>query len=466
MRKFTYSDAKSHKFWHIELSGSSFTVTYGRQGTAGTSQTKTFPDAATARKEHDKLVAEKVKKGYVEQGGAPPAAGSMRDALEAAIVANPDDLASHMAYADWLHDQGDPRGEFVQVQLALEAPNTPTKERKALETKEKALREAHQRRWLGSLAEPLLDGTIDGEKPEDEPRVTFAFRRGWLDALRIDYFGCALLRVVARAAEMRTVRALHLVTNAYEEEWDPGPDIPDDADMPGCHPLAACDHLGNVCTFILGEVEDEEYPNCHTVGEGAVAAIKKMPRLGELRLLAHYVDTDDLFGLRTLATLRVLQVYHSTHYPLKKLGANPSLANLTTLLCHPHAADEGEAYIRLDGLRAITRSKHLKSLTHLQLRLADFGDAGVEEIVSSGVLKRLRRLDLRGGRISDDGARLLAECPEAKDLEHLDLTGNCLTAAGVAALQATVPGLVATDQWAPTGDPYRDSHYLYWGDIE
>ncbi len=38
----TYQDDKSDKFWNIEASGKSFTVTYGKAGTAGTSQTKTF----------------------------------------------------------------------------------------------------------------------------------------------------------------------------------------------------------------------------------------------------------------------------------------------------------------------------------------------------------------------------------------------------------------------------------------
>jgi predicted DNA-binding WGR domain protein len=68
MRTFEFKDAKSNKFWNIELSGSSFTVTFGRIGTGGQTQTKTFPSDAAAKKEHDKLVAEKLKKGYVETG--------------------------------------------------------------------------------------------------------------------------------------------------------------------------------------------------------------------------------------------------------------------------------------------------------------------------------------------------------------------------------------------------------------
>lgn len=37
-----FKDGKSDKFWNVEVSGKSFTVTYGKTGTAGTSQTKTF----------------------------------------------------------------------------------------------------------------------------------------------------------------------------------------------------------------------------------------------------------------------------------------------------------------------------------------------------------------------------------------------------------------------------------------
>ncbi len=50
----------------------------------------------------------------------------MREAFEQAIREGPDDLASHAACADWLQEQGDPRGEFIRVQLALEDGGRPT----------------------------------------------------------------------------------------------------------------------------------------------------------------------------------------------------------------------------------------------------------------------------------------------------------------------------------------------------
>jgi len=45
-------------------------VRFGRTGTTGQSQSKTFPDEARAKREVDNLVAEKVKKGYLEKESA------------------------------------------------------------------------------------------------------------------------------------------------------------------------------------------------------------------------------------------------------------------------------------------------------------------------------------------------------------------------------------------------------------
>lgn len=73
MRRFEYVEGTSNKFWCIELQGASFVVTFGRMGTAGQTQTKSFDSPDLAHAEHDKLILEKVKKGYAEVGaGASP----------------------------------------------------------------------------------------------------------------------------------------------------------------------------------------------------------------------------------------------------------------------------------------------------------------------------------------------------------------------------------------------------------
>ncbi len=67
-RRFEYKDEKSAKFWEIQVLGNSFTVRYGKIGTDGQAQTKEFADAATAEKQAEKLIAEKIGKGYQEIG--------------------------------------------------------------------------------------------------------------------------------------------------------------------------------------------------------------------------------------------------------------------------------------------------------------------------------------------------------------------------------------------------------------
>jgi predicted DNA-binding WGR domain protein len=70
MPRYEFSEGSSNKFWEINLSGKSFTTTYGKIGTSGQTTIKTYKDNAEAKKEYDKLVAEKTKKGYELSDGA------------------------------------------------------------------------------------------------------------------------------------------------------------------------------------------------------------------------------------------------------------------------------------------------------------------------------------------------------------------------------------------------------------
>lgn len=66
-KSFEFSDDKSNKFWSVETSGSQLTIRFGKTGTDGQTQTKSFADAETCEKEAEKLIREKTKKGYAEQ---------------------------------------------------------------------------------------------------------------------------------------------------------------------------------------------------------------------------------------------------------------------------------------------------------------------------------------------------------------------------------------------------------------
>jgi uncharacterized protein (TIGR02996 family) len=468
VRTFEFNDGKSQKFWNIALKGSAFTVTYGRMGAKGQTQTKTFKDAAKAQAAHDKLVAEKLAKGYVETTAGTTATPTAK-VLENALSANPDDLAAHAAYADWLTQQGDPRGEFIQVQLALEDASCSAKERKQLQGREKDLLQKHRSEWLGDLAEYLRTTSATGWAIS-HGTADYEFSRGWLDSLRIPELTVNFARVLVKAPQARLLRRLAIEeVVAFQEpgEFEPGPDVPENCYYPAAWLLARSPHLGNVRVFQLGENPGEDLGGglrCRTNGEAAVDLAKKMPLLEELLLFAHAVPLEQLFSLKTLNRLRVLQVYHCHHYPLERLARNPALGRLTHLLLFPHALepnDPEEAYITLKGVRAVVNSSHLTSLTHLRLGLTDMGDAGCEAIIRSGILRRLKVLDLRHGRVTDEGARLLAACPDLRNLELLNLYRNALTDEGIRALRAVGIKLDAGDQHA-----VDDTEYLIEGDWE
>ncbi len=81
MQRYEFSEGSSNKFWQIAREGATLRVAFGKIGTAGQAQVKELGSESAAIAEHDKLVKEKTKKGYVLVGDAP--------ATAAAAVAKP-----------------------------------------------------------------------------------------------------------------------------------------------------------------------------------------------------------------------------------------------------------------------------------------------------------------------------------------------------------------------------------------
>ena len=213
MRTFVFTDDKSNKFWNIDLRGTSFTVIFGKVGTKGQTQVKDFPDEVAARKAHDKLVAEKVGKGYIETTTRRTPASPLLVALEEALTENPDDMAAHSAYADYLMEQDDPHGEFVQMQLALEDPSRSATERTRLQERANELLKQHARQWMGDVGRFLVGDWSGADKP-----FHYEFRRGWLDLLRVLPAPDAIFASLARSPEARLLRRLEVV---YDMRYHP-----------------------------------------------------------------------------------------------------------------------------------------------------------------------------------------------------------------------------------------------------
>ena len=65
-RRFEFIGGNSAKFWEITQQGNTVSVCYGRLGAAGQQQNMNFQDRPSARKYAEKLIAQKLAKGYVE----------------------------------------------------------------------------------------------------------------------------------------------------------------------------------------------------------------------------------------------------------------------------------------------------------------------------------------------------------------------------------------------------------------
>jgi uncharacterized protein (TIGR02996 family) len=357
-------------------------------------------------------------------------APSLRQALEAAVVANPDDLAAHSAYADYLTEQGDPRGEFIQIQLALEQASGPDRDR--LREREETLWMQHIETWVGDL-EAAFAGRAD---------ISIRFRRGWLDEIEVGTMRQDLAEQLARVPEIRLLRRLAVVNAdlpeldravAYQTHVLAGVAWFDPDEEVALEPLLASPYLGNVRSFQLGDADHER---CD-VGDGPVAGlIEKMPHLEELRLFLWRLEEAERIFAGPLPHLRLLHVGGVFDYPLAALAQNASLAALADLMIQP-AAPDGHSKLLPDGYIELIQSPHLTALRHLRLRFLLAGDYACEAIVESGLLARLRTLELQYSQITDAGAALLARSPDLPRLEKLDLAGNHLTDEGINLLRRT-----------------------------
>ena len=64
LKRYEVVEGGSRKFWEIGQEGSTLTLRYGRLGTQGQTLVKHFPDEPRAKRELEKLTAEKLNKGY------------------------------------------------------------------------------------------------------------------------------------------------------------------------------------------------------------------------------------------------------------------------------------------------------------------------------------------------------------------------------------------------------------------
>ncbi len=373
-RELVYMDAKSSKFWNIEVSGNTHTVKYGRIGADGQSLTKTFADAVAAQKDADKLLNEKLGKGYVDAAASGiSAAGATRsDAGEIPLIAfssinRQDEISANAS-------------TFIGKRVADYEPEKPAKAdvvyrfRSDWENNEVIPNLEH---FLATPAAAETTGLILGAWHGDDSELTPE------EVIKV------LVNGKDRLLKLAAIYVGDIVSEENEMSW-----------------INQCD-----LSPLL-----QAFPQLQMLrSRGGQGLALKTPEHGKLRALAMETGGMDVSVIRSVCTsnfpnLEYLELWLGT----EEYGANHTVADLQPIL-------SGNLFPKLKylGLRNCERADELASV-----------------VVNSPLLKRIETLDLSLGVLTDEGARSLLMLPLNTTLKKLNLHYNFITADLVKQLKA------------------------------
>lgn len=410
MPRYELREGTSAKFWEIERDGSDVVTRWGRIGTDGQSKTKGFDSEDAAEAELAKMTRLKLKKGYKEVVAAEP--GAVNDALEAQLLADPDDREAAAVYADWLTEQGDPRGELARLQLQGDEEGAA------------GFIEANKQALLGPLLAAAHETTGEvgwGDEARTQRALEIGWQFGWHRALRVclpDYDAEAnpleILHEALAHPGSRFLQELTLGCFDFEGEnfYKTALETISESPRPALKRLFVGDFIQEECEVSWSGAGGfgrlwEAAPNLEslTIHAGDIALTSlDAPKLREL-----VVESGGLSGsaLQTIAAAEL-----------------PELERLELWL----GTEDYEGSTELAMLAPILAGKKLPKLKHLMLGNCDYQDEIARAVVGAAILPQLETLSLAMGTMIDGegGEALLAGAGSFAHLERLDLSGNHL----------------------------------------
>jgi len=315
-----------------------------------------------------------------------------------AILADPDDDAPRLIYADWLDENGDAdRAEFIRLQVQLARLSHSDPDWGPLSARSHELKQARYMEWLNQL--PQFDG-VHWE----------IFDRGFISAARFDgpdaYFNNAVK--VFEAAPINELR-FHQFT------W------------PNAVRLAESKHLRHVCTL--------DFHDGNRVANNGIEGLMKSPHLVNLISLNLSRNSLGSAGVRAIAmapyvrSLRKLTLDRNDLYDdaLRFLSESPNSSQLQSL-------DLDYTRVGADGVKSLAASKYIRQLRVIQLNGNSIGDEGLTALADSDVMAKVHTLYLEGNHIGDAGIMALTRSTKVRRLERLYLRRNVISDDGAFAL--------------------------------
>ncbi|MDA7980664.1 MAG: STM4015 family protein [Pirellulales bacterium] len=384
-REFEYADGKSFKFWMIDLQGTDIVTRYGRIGTNGQESKKSFASEEKARKEFDKLVKEKTRKGYVEKDDTGATETSSRSgkgakkATETAATSSEGALSS-LLFATTRDGQFESLNNFIGERVAdFREGKKPPKNKTVFRVR---------------VSYEEMDD-MGGDEPDFNKRM-----KAFLES----------------DAALQT---RGLIIGAYDVE---GGVTSKDAFV--AQITKHKDRLPELKALFLGDITQEE---------------------SEISWITHTDVSPVLAAFHNLEMLRIrgssgLQFSKPMHDKLRALaiesgglgaevvkqvlrGHFPELEYLELWLGTP----DYEGDCRVNDLQPLFKGKLFPKLKYLGLRNAQIADDIAAVIAIAPIMDQLETLDLSLGTIGDLGANALLQLGSNRTLRRLDLHYNFIS---------------------------------------
>lgn len=427
-REFQFVSGGSSKFWAIEMKGKAFDVTFGKIGTPGTTQTKSFADAAAATKAYDKLVAEKTAKGYVEIGGGSAPA---KAAKKGAVAPAPSSVKGGSAKGA---KAAKPAAATPLNELYFNTTKSPD-DFKGLTTfigqkvvKFKSVKTL--KKVTGKVAFKIGVSWED----EDEDDNPHAFR--------------ALLTEFLASDAAPTVEGLVIGNWSLESNMPVAPSIK--------LLIENKERLPELRALFLGDIDRDECEVSWIQLTDLGPLLKAFPKLELLRVRG---SQDLAFKAAKHETLRALAI-ECGGLPKEVVGqiCKAKLPNLEYLeLWLGDSSYGGNA--KVNDLLPILKGTAFPKLKHLGLRNSEIVDDIAGVIVSAPVLKQLETLDLSLGTLTDTGGQALLKMPAKLKLKRLNLEHHFLTKPMMKELKKLPYTVNVADQREP--DDWDDELHRY-----
>jgi uncharacterized protein (TIGR02996 family) len=347
-------------------------------------------------------------------------------ALLRAVLDAPDDDEPRLVYADWLTEQGDPRGEFIVAQIELDrlgGDGATGPRADELRAREAHLLQKHKKKWTALAPGGRVTTTI-GERTWVYGRPTkWEFRRGFAHTVAMD---CEDL--VANSALLfsrEPVERVHLTRGSLAAVLDEAEGIERlrELDLSNFR-LRPDDAEALFSTRRLGALRTLDLTKCRLASDGAKALARANPE--HFPSLTTLILADASLSDRavtTLAAAPLVAAVEELDLARNKFGAAGAMA-----LARIPRTRWRRLYVtaaRLGGEAgvALARSAAIAGVEELVLQAVSLDDDAVIALAARP-LPSLRLLGLAYNALTDRAAKALRAAPWRAQLTSLDLDGN------------------------------------------